>query len=43
MNKKLKKKHLFEVENLCNNKNVFTITFDPFNASLLKKIIIYKK
>ncbi len=29
--------HLFKIEILCNIIHVFTVTFDQFNASLLKK------
>ncbi len=32
-----KEQHLFEIEIFCNVINVFTITFDQFNASLLNK------
>ncbi len=38
MNRKFKEYHLFEVEMVCNIINVFTVTFDQFNASLLNKI-----
>jgi len=31
------KKHLFETENFSYNTNVFTVTFDQFNASLTKQ------
>ncbi len=33
----LKEQHLFEMKIFCNIKNVFTVTFDQFNASMLKK------
>ncbi len=39
MNIKLKKQHLFKTEIFCNIKNVFTVTFDQFNASLLNNSI----
>ncbi len=32
-----KEQHLFEIEIFCNIINVFTATFDQFNASLLNK------
>ncbi len=32
-----KEQSLFEIEIICNNINVFTVTFDQFNASLLNK------
>ncbi len=36
--------HLFEMETFCNIINVFTVTFDQFNASLLNKNInLFKK
>ncbi len=37
-NRKFKEWHLFEVEIVCNIINVFTVTFDQFNASLLNKV-----
>ncbi len=33
MNIKLKEQHLFEIEIFYNIANVFTVTFDQFNAS----------
>ncbi len=39
---KKKKQDLFEIEIFCNIANVFTVTFDNFNASLLNKIIYSK-
>ncbi len=30
-------KHLFEIEIFCDIRNVFAVTFDQFNASLLNK------
>ncbi len=35
----LKEKHLLEIEIFCNIINVFTVTFDDFNACLLIKSI----
>ncbi len=32
-----KEQHLFEIEIFCNIINVFTVTFDQFNASLINK------
>ncbi len=32
-----KEQHLFKTEIFCNIKNVFTVTFDPFNASIKKE------
>ncbi len=32
-----KEQHLFEIEDFCTIINVFTITFDQFNVSLLNK------
>ncbi len=32
-----KEQHLFEIKILCNIINVFTVTFDQFNESLLNK------
>ncbi len=40
MNRSSKEQHLFEIEIFCNNINVFTDTFDQFNASLMKKVYI---
>ncbi len=38
MNRKLKKeRHLIEIEIFCNIINIFTDTFDQFNAFLLNK------
>ncbi len=37
MNRKFKRPHLFEIEIFCNIINVFTVTFDQFDASLLNK------
>ncbi len=34
-----KEQHLFETEILCNIINVFTVTFDQFNAALLNKSV----
>ncbi len=39
MNRKFKRKHLFDIEIYCNIINVFTVTFDQFNASLMNKSI----
>ncbi len=39
MSKKCDKKHLFKIEIFCNIRNVFTVTFDQFNTSLLSKSI----
>ncbi len=33
-----KEQHLFEIKILCNIINVFTVTFDQFNESLLNKM-----
>jgi len=33
----LKNFNLFEIEAFCNILNVFTVTFDQFNASILRK------
>ncbi len=33
------KEHLFEIESFCNIINIFTVTFDQFNASLMNKSI----
>ncbi len=38
-----KEQHLFEIEILCNILNVFTVTFDQFNTSLLNKTIHFLK
>ncbi len=35
--------HLFEMEIFCNIMNVFTVTFDDLNASVVNKCIIYLK
>ncbi len=35
------KEHLFDKEIFCNIINVFTVTFDQFNASLRNKSIIF--
>ncbi len=37
MNRKFKRPHLFEIEIFCNIIDVFTVTFDQFEASLLNK------
>ncbi len=37
-----KDQHLFEIETICCIINVFTATYDQFNASLLNKIISLK-
>ncbi len=34
-----KEQHLFELKIFCNIINVFTITFDQFNASLLNQSV----
>jgi len=34
--------HLFEIEIFCNILNLFTVTFDQFNTSLLKNIHFFK-
>ncbi len=39
MNGKLKEQHLFEIKNISNILNVFTLTFKQFNAYLLSKSI----
>jgi len=39
MNRSLKEQHLFEIEIFCNIINVFTFTFNQFNAPLLNKSI----
>ncbi len=39
MNRKFKEQHLFETEIFCNIINVFTVTFDQYNESLLIKSI----
>ncbi len=36
-----KEQHLFETEIFCNIIDVFTVTFDQHNASLLNKNIIF--
>jgi len=36
-----KEQHLFETEIFCNIINVFTVTFDQFNAFLQNEIIIF--
>ncbi len=41
MNKKFKL-HLFKIEMFCNI-NVFNLTFDQFNASLLSKMYFFQK
>ncbi len=38
----MNRKHLFEIEILCNIINVFTVTFDQFNASFLNSINFLK-
>ncbi len=44
MNKHFKEQHLFKIEIFCNITNVFTATFDQFNASLMNKSIhLFKK
>jgi len=40
INRKVKVHHLFEIEVFCNIIHVLTVTFDTFNASLLKKILL---
>jgi len=35
---RLKEHNLFEIEIFCVIINVFTVTFDQFNATLLKKL-----
>ncbi len=37
-----KKQHSFEIVIFCNDINVFTVSFDQFNAFLLNKTIILK-
>ncbi len=39
MNRYSKKQHSFEIEIICNLKNVLTVTFDQFNGSLLNKSV----
>ncbi len=39
MNRKFKRTALFEIEIFCNIINIFTITFDQFNMSLMNKSI----
>ncbi len=39
----LKEQHLFQIKIFYNIKNVFTFTFDQFNTSLLKKVLISLK
>ncbi len=34
-----KNQHLFEIEIFCNIVNIFTVTFDKFNAYLMNKSI----
>ncbi len=36
-----KEQHLFEIEIFCNIINVFTVTFNQFNVSLLNTSIIF--
>ncbi len=36
----LKEQHLFEIKLFCNIINVFTVTYDLFNESLLNKVLI---
>ncbi len=40
MNRKFSEQCLFKIETFCNIINVFTVTFDQFDASLLNKSII---
>ncbi len=35
-----KEQHLFTIEILCNIRNVFIVTFDQLNVSMLNEIII---
>ncbi len=39
----LKEQQLFEIESFCNIINVFTVTFEQFNAFLLNKSINFFK
>jgi len=39
MNRKFKRTAFIEIELFCNIINVYTVTFDKLNASLLKKCI----
>ncbi len=40
MNRKFKRTALFEIEIFSNIRNLFTVTFDQFNASLMNKLFI---
>jgi len=37
MDESSKEQHLFEIEIFCNIINIFTVTFDQFNASFLNE------
>ncbi len=39
LDSQMNRQHLFEIEIFCNIINVFTVTFDQFNASLMNKSI----
>ncbi len=39
MNLKFKEQYLFEIEMFCKMLNIFAVTFDQFNASLLNKFL----
>jgi len=43
MESKKKEQHLSEIESFCNVINVFTVTFDTFYASLLKRMLDPRK
>ncbi len=34
------KQHLFEIEMFCKVNNIFTVTFDHFNAHMLNKTVL---
>ncbi len=36
------KQHLFELEILCNNVEVFTVTYDQFNVIAVSNIYLFK-
>ncbi len=40
MNRKINEHHLFDIEIFCNILNVFTLSFNQFNALLEKKVLI---